>query len=106
MRDAARHAHEVARARLSPCPCEIEGERALQHVDEFVLRRMHVRWDEGAGRIERLERATIVVRSFQPIAMTEDVQFAILRSDLGGSGWSDACGQRAHGPRLSFALLL
>ena len=57
---------------------------------------MHVRRDEGAGRIERLERETIVALGFQPIDMTEDVPFDILRTDLAGSGWCDACGQRAH----------
>src|SRR5262245_59614467 len=57
---------------------------------------MHVRWDEGAGRIERLERETIGALGFQPIDMTEDVPFDILRTDLAGSGWCDACGQRAH----------
>src|SRR5262245_17286823 len=57
---------------------------------------MHVRRDEGAGRIERLEREAIVALGFQPIDMTEDVPFDIVRTDLAGSGWCDACGQRAH----------
>jgi hypothetical protein len=47
---------------------------------------MHVRRDEGAGRIERLERETIVALGFQPIDMTEDVPSDILRTDLAGSG--------------------
>src|SRR5262245_54943536 len=57
---------------------------------------MHVRWDEGAGRVERLERETIGALGFQPIDMTEDVPFDILRTDPAGSGRCDACGQRAH----------
>src|SRR5262245_24661465 len=57
---------------------------------------MHVWRDEGAGRIERLERETIVAFGFQPIDMTEDVPFDIVRTDLAGSGWCDPCGQRAH----------
>jgi hypothetical protein len=56
MRDAARHAHEIAGLGLDPDAVELEVEPALLHQDEFVLGRMDVDRHELAGIAVGLER--------------------------------------------------
>src|SRR6266567_6580607 len=86
-----------AGAGFGPRSVEIEIERTLQHVDEFVLRRMHVRRHERAGRIERLECKAVIALRLEPVDMAEDIPRDILGCvGLAGAGWRNAGGE-GHG---------
>ncbi len=73
VRDAHRHADEVARFSEHGAAVEHELELALEHVDELVLRRMDVRGDERSRRKGRVPGEGTLAHLLRHVDLAENV---------------------------------
>jgi hypothetical protein len=73
MRNPARHAHQVARARRSLLAGQQQVNAAVQHEDVLVLVGMHMRRHEGLHREGRMPGKTVVACLLGHIHLAKDV---------------------------------
>ena len=73
VREAARHQHRVAGARLLPLSVEVEREDPVEDVDVLVLGGVNVRRHAGAGRVEGLEGEAGLADGPRPVGVAEHV---------------------------------
>src|SRR5277367_684979 len=73
VRQAHWQAHEIARIGLGAASVEHQLELTLEHVDEFVLRRMDMRRHERVGRKRRVPRERTLAHLLRHVGLPEDV---------------------------------
>src|SRR5262249_53255901 len=73
MRDAARHAYQIAGPGLRPFAVELEVEFTFLDEDEFVLGRMNMDRHELAGLTVGLEGEARCAHGFRKITLTQNV---------------------------------
>src|SRR5215469_17222122 len=73
MRQAHRHADQIAGRGNDVLAVEHEIETALEHVDELVLRRMDVRRHERAGRKSRVPGKRTLADSLRHVSLAKNI---------------------------------
>jgi hypothetical protein len=83
VRQAHRHADQIARGGCDVPAVDHQIEAALEHVDEFVLRRVNVRRHESAGRKRRVPGKRTIADRLRHVNLAENIPDDVVNAGAG-----------------------